>query len=106
MFIDLKSIDMATTIIKISSKLAKLGKKFKFQTLILAAGMEPTPRSLFLKAPTEFLSDQLDIGTRTLRIEFRTNRALALWISRFCSPSLFNLKTRKIEEKCNYFLAE
>ena len=43
--------------------------------------MEPTPRSLFLKAPTEFLSDRLDIGTRTLRIEFRTKRALAPWVS-------------------------
>ncbi len=81
MFIDLKSIDIATTIIKISSKLAKLGKKLKFQPLILVAGMEPTPRSLFLKAPTEFLSDRLDIGTRTLRIEFRTKRALAPWVS-------------------------
>ena len=77
MFIDLKSIDIATTIIKISSKLAKLGKKLKFQPLILVAGMEPTPRSLFLKAPTEFLSDRLDIGTKTFRIEFRTDRALA-----------------------------
>ena len=49
-------------------------KKDQFQARILVAGLEPTPRSLFLTAPTEFLSDQLDIGTKMLRIEFRTNR--------------------------------
>ena len=49
----------------------------------LVAGMEPTPRSLFLKALSEFLSDRLDFGTKMLRIEFRTNRALAPWVSKY-----------------------
>ena len=58
-------------------------KKLKFEPPISVAGMEPTPRSLFLKALSEFLSDRLDIGTKTFRIEFRTNRALAPWVSRY-----------------------
>ena len=49
----------------------------------MAAILNLTPTSLFLKAPPEFLSDQLHIGTKTLRIEFRTNRGCALQVSKY-----------------------
>ena len=47
------------------------------------AGRYPTPMSRKKREPSEILSDDLDIGTKTIRTEFSTIWALAPWVSEY-----------------------